>query len=169
MSFPVCQSLNESAGFFTLIAYFLFICLSLSVCWFLFLTVQWVGMGLSVTVAFPDQIHSSVLFPSCMWVLCSILLWYSVTIIPMNKWEMVAVLQLYSKTCVKRPLKIYKTKVLVTHGSLIKVESIAECSTWSILQNFWPALSDNWYWKPICGLFNTGFTKLLYCACHWLA
>ena len=27
----------------------------------------------------------------------------------------------------------------------MKVESIAEC----ILQYFWHALSDNWYWKPI--------------------
>ena len=34
----------------------------------------------------------------------------------------------------------------MTNGSLIllmKVESIAECSNWSILQYFWPALSDN--------------------------
>ena len=30
----------------------------------------------------------------------------------------------------------------MTNGSLMKVESIAECSTWSILQYFWPALSD---------------------------
>ena len=41
---------------------------------------------------------------------------------------------LYSKTCVKRPLKKGKTKILMKHGSLMKVESIAECSTWSILQ-----------------------------------
>ena len=39
-------------------------------------------------------------------------------------------------------LKIDKTKVLKTNGSLMKVESIAECSPWSILQYFWPALSD---------------------------
>ena len=26
----------------------------------------------------------------------------------------------------------------------MKVEWIAECSPWSILQYFWPALSDNW-------------------------
>ena len=42
----------------------------------------------------------------------------------------------YCKTCVKRPLKIDKTNVLMTTGSLIKVESIAECSLWSILQYF---------------------------------
>ena len=30
----------------------------------------------------------------------------------------------------------------MTNGSLMKVKSIAECSHWSILQYFWPALSD---------------------------
>ena len=32
--------------------------------------------------------------------------------------------------------KIDKTKILMTNGSLLKVESIAECSPWSILQYF---------------------------------
>ena len=32
--------------------------------------------------------------------------------------------------------EIDKTKVLTTNGSLMKVESIAECSLWSILQYF---------------------------------
>ena len=32
--------------------------------------------------------------------------------------------------------KIDKTKVLMTNGSLMKVKSIAECSSWSILQYF---------------------------------
>ena len=32
--------------------------------------------------------------------------------------------------------KIDKTKVLKTNGCLMKVESIAECSPWSILQYF---------------------------------
>ena len=41
---------------------------------------------------------------------------------------------LYSQTCLKRPLKIDKTKILMTNGSLMKVESIAECSLRSILQ-----------------------------------
>ena len=49
----------------------------------------------------------------------------------------------YSKTCLKQPLKIDKTKILKTIGSLMKAESIAECSTWSILQYFWPALIYN--------------------------
>ena len=39
--------------------------------------------------------------------------------------------------------KIDKTKILMTNGSLMKVGSIAECSPWSILQYFRPALSDN--------------------------
>ena len=34
-----------------------------------------------------------------------------------------------------------KAKISMTNGSLMKVESIAECSHWSILQYFWPALS----------------------------
>ena len=45
------------------------------------------------------------------------------------------------------------------------VKSIAECSPWSILQYFWHALSDNWFWNPIFSLFGSGrFTQvLLYC------
>ena len=41
-----------------------------------------------------------------------------------------------SKTCLKRPLKIDKTKVLMENGSLMKINSIAECSKRSILQYF---------------------------------
>ena len=43
---------------------------------------------------------------------------------------------MYSKTCVKQPLKFRQKKILMTNGSLMKVESIAECSPWSILQYF---------------------------------
>ena len=44
----------------------------------------------------------------------------------------------------------------------MKVESIAECSPWSILQYFWPALRDNWSWKPIFGVFEScSFTQVL--------
>ena len=32
-------------------------------------------------------------------------------------------------TCVKQPLKNRQTKILMKNGSLLKVESIAECST----------------------------------------
>ena len=50
----------------------------------------------------------------------------------------------------------------MTKVSLMKVESIAECSPWSILQYFWPASSDNWSWKPIFCLFESGrFTQVL--------
>ena len=49
-----------------------------------------------------------------------------------------------------------------TNGSLMKVQSIAEGSPWSILQYFWPALSDDWSWKPTFGLFESGrFTQVL--------
>ena len=50
----------------------------------------------------------------------------------------------------------------MTNGSLMKVKSIAECSKGSILQYFWPALSDNWSWKPVFGVFKSGhFTQVL--------
>ena len=86
----------------------------------------------------------------------------------------------YSKTCLKRPLKKDKTKVLMENGSLMKVKSIAECSPWSILQYFWPALSDNRSRKPIFGLLfqwplKTDFTAmcwhyyiLLYKSFYWI-
>ena len=50
----------------------------------------------------------------------------------------------------------------MTNTTLMKVKSIAECSSWSILQYCWPALSDNWYWKTIFGLFErVRFTQVL--------
>ena len=55
--------------------------------------------------------------------------------------------------------KIDKTKVLKPYGSSMQVVSIAECSPWSILQYFLPALSDNWSLKPIFGLFESGRLK----------
>ena len=42
----------------------------------------------------------------------------------------------YSKTCLKRPLKIDKTKVLMENGSLMKVESIAEYSLGAFCNTF---------------------------------
>ena len=43
----------------------------------------------------------------------------------------------YSKACVKRPLKIRQNKGLNdNYGSLMKAERIAECSPWSILLYF---------------------------------
>ena len=50
----------------------------------------------------------------------------------------------------------------MTNGSLMKVESIAECSPWSILQWFWPSFSKNRSWKQIFSLFESGrFTQVL--------
>ena len=62
--------------------------------------------------------------------------------------------------------KLDKTKILMTNDSLMKAKSIAECSSWSILQYFCPALSDNRSWKTILGLLlewplKTGFTVFL--------
>ena len=38
----------------------------------------------------------------------------------------------------------------------MKVDSVAECSY------FWPALTNNWPWKPIFSLFESGgFTQVL--------
>ena len=45
-----------------------------------------------------------------------------------------------------------KTKTLMTNGSLMKVESITECSKWSILQYCRLALSDNRSCKASFGL-----------------
>ena len=42
----------------------------------------------------------------------------------------------YSKPCLKRPLKIDKTKILMTHGSLMNVERIAECSKVTFCNTF---------------------------------
>ena len=44
----------------------------------------------------------------------------------------------------------------MTNASLMTVKSIAECSPWSILQYFWPALSDIWYLKPTFAAFESG-------------
>ena len=61
--------------------------------------------------------------------------------------------------------KIDKTNILMSNGSLMKVKSIAECSPWSILQYFWPAISNNLSWKLIFGLpfewlLKAGFTVI---------
>ena len=40
------------------------------------------------------------------------------------------------KSVLSGHLKIDKTKVLMENGSSMKVESVAECSPWSILQYF---------------------------------
>ena len=44
----------------------------------------------------------------------------------------------------------------MTNGSLMKVESIAECSHWSILQYFWPVLSDKRSLNQVLVFFRSG-------------
>ena len=44
----------------------------------------------------------------------------------------------------------------MANGSLMKVESIAECSKGSILQYFLPSFSENRSWKPILVFFLSG-------------
>ena len=61
-----------------------------------------------------------------------------------NDWEEKVDL-IYSETCVKGHSKKDKTMILMTNGSLMKVESIAECSLWSILQYFRPALNLQYF------------------------
>ena len=65
------------------------------------------------------------------------------------------------KPVLSGPSKIDKTKVWKTSGSLVQVEITAECS--SIVQYFWPALSDYPSWKYIFEfsfewMLKTGFT-----------
>ena len=43
---------------------------------------------------------------------------------------------IYNKTCLKWSLKIDKTKVLKTDGSVMQVESIAECSLGAFCNTF---------------------------------
>ena len=55
-----------------------------------------------------------------------------------------------------------KTKILMTNVGLMNVKSITECSPWNILQYFLPASRDNWSWKLIFCLFDSGlFTQVL--------
>ena len=48
---------------------------------------------------------------------------------------------MYSKTCLKRPLKKKTKTILMTKYRLMQVKSIAECSKGSILHYFRPSLS----------------------------
>ena len=44
--------------------------------------------------------------------------------------------RVYSKSCLKQPLKNRKNKGLKTNGSLMKVESVAECSLGAFCNTF---------------------------------
>ena len=89
-----------------------------------------------------------------------------------NRW-----IALYSATCLKQPLKIDKTKVLKTGGSLLQVESIAEfsagafCNTFDLhqaitgLENiYWGLLLSGSFRQVLLNLTQT--IKLL--SCHIL-
>ena len=54
-----------------------------------------------------------------------------------------ATIQIFSRTCLKRPLKKNTKMVFKTDYCLMQVKSIAECSNGSILQYFGPSLSYN--------------------------
>ena len=71
-------------------------------------------------------------------------------------WDFGNLVILYNNNVQINLCKTATTTILMINGSLMKVESIAECSTWSNLQNYWPALSDNWSWKPNFGPFESG-------------
>ena len=73
----------------------------------------------------------------------------------------------YRKTCLKRPLKNRQNKGLKDKCYLNEGQKYCRMLSWSILQYFWPALSDNWSWKPIFGLLfgwslKTGFTVVVF-------
>ena len=75
---------------------------------------------------------------------------------------------LQSKLCKTATSKIEKSKILITNGRLMKVERIAECSLWSILQYFWPALSDYQSWNQIFDPFeNDRLTQVLLYFIWW--
>ena len=70
---------------------------------------------------------------------------------------------IYSKACLKRPLKHrQKTHTILLTNGMLKVESIAECSPWSILQYFRTVLSDNRSWKPFFVFFLSCCLRRLY-------
>ena len=62
----------------------------------------------------------------------------------------------YSKTCLKRPIKQDQKKGFKTDYRLMQVQSIAECSHWSILQYLWPSLSYHLSLRYLFCLFLSG-------------
>ena len=55
--------------------------------------------------------------------------------------------RVYSKKCLKRPLKIDKTKILMTNGCLMKVKCIAECCNTFDLRKVIIRGSSNMFWQ----------------------
>ena len=69
---------------------------------------------------------------------------------------------MYSKTCLKRPLKKEDQKlVFKTVYRLMQVKSIAECSKGSILQYFRPSLSYRLSLRSLFCLFLSGRLRLV--------
>ena len=56
----------------------------------------------------------------------------------------------------------------MTNVRLKKVESIAEYSPWSILQYFWPALSNIWPQNQNFGLLESGRFTHVHCTHSYL-
>ena len=99
-------------------------------------------------------------YVSFYWHMVVRVLYYSLAVLFFVLWSVIVAFPVhthflfnqYSNTRLKRPFKNRQYKGLMANGSLMKVKSIAEC----ILQYFWPALSDDWAWKPIICLFESG-------------
>ena len=67
---------------------------------------------------------------------------------------------MYSKTCVKRPLKKARKLILKTNCCLMQVRSIAECSKGSILKYFRPSFSYHLSLTSLSSLFlSSRFTQ----------
>ena len=71
--------------------------------------------------------------------------------------------------CVKRSLSKRPKIVFKTDYRLMQVKSIAECSLslWSILQYFWPALSDNQSWKTFWVFLRVAVLHRFNCTYNW--
>ena len=63
---------------------------------------------------------------------------------------------LYSKTCIKQPLKKNTKMVFNTNYRLMQVKSIAECSKGSTLQYFRPSICYYFPLSPLICLFLSG-------------
>ena len=66
----------------------------------------------------------------------------------------VSIWYIYSKICLKRPLKKRQNKGLKDRWYLNAGQKYCRMLSLSILQYFWPALSDNRSWKTFLGLFE---------------
>ena len=79
-------------------------------------------------------------------------------------WPKVCKCWIYSKTCLKWPLKKNTKLVFNNNYRFMQVKSIAECSKGSILHYFWPSLIYHLSLRPLFCLFLSGCLRkvLLY-------